>query len=58
MAHAHAGQDAGADHMLCDDGQARCIPVQPVRTAEDKGDPLLLEVIHKSVGKGVAVVVQ
>lgn len=54
----HARQDAGADHMLCNDSETGGIPVQPVGTPEDKRFSLRLIVIHESIGEGVAVIIE
>ena len=52
----HPGQDIGADHMLCDDRQPGGIPVQAVRTPEDKRLILLLIIPHQRICKGITVV--
>ena len=58
MTDAHAGEDAGADQVLCDDGETGSVTVKAVRTAEDERHALLAEVVHKCICQGVTVVVK
>ena len=43
--------------MFCDDSQTGGVPVKAVRASEDKGSPLLLIIVHQSIGEGVSVII-
>ena len=49
--HVLTNSDVLPFQVFGDDGQPGSIPVQTVRTAEDKGQPLRLIIVHQRVGQ-------
>ena len=58
MADRHLGQDTGADQMLGDHSQTGGVPVETVCTPKDERFVLPCIIIHQSICKGIAVIVE